>query len=532
MISRRSFLIKGIELSSTIALASSYSGCSPKIDRRETLKGPNHTLGHKLRMGTFPKPTQVIKTEVAIVGGGVSGLAAARILKQRGIEFKLIELEDKVGGNSHSDKNSVSSYPLGAHYLPIPGSYDKDLLSFLEEENVITGYENGKPIYNEYYLCFDPKERLYINNHWQEGIIPVNGIDRKSTEDFDKFYELVKKFKALKGSDGKEAFCIPLHFCSDDPSIKKLDTITFEFFIQQHKLSSPFLLWYLNYCCADDFGGTISTISAWAGIHYFCSRKGSASNAQPDAVLTWPEGNGWLVNKLMKYAVKETTTNSMVFQVGYENGKCIVDYFDAIKEESIRLVSEKVILATPQFINQRILSGTLERKIDYAQFFYAPWMVANITCSNHLEEKRGERLSWDNVIYGSKSLGYVNSNHQNIQLFSDRQVITYYLPLTGADSNVERKLSHQRSFKDWYELVIEDLKLPHPTIEQSIQEVDIWLWGHGMIRPSVNFISKTSLDASASIGQKIFFVHTDTSGISIFEQAFFVGTQTAKMITA
>jgi hypothetical protein len=111
-------------------------------------------------------------------------------------------------------------------------------------------------------------------------------------------------------------------------------------------------------------------------------------------------------------------------------------------------------------------------------------------------------------------------------------VITYYLPLTGADSNVERKLSHQRSFKDWYELVIEDLKLPHPTIEQSIQEVDIWLWGHGMIRPSVNFISKTSLDASASIGQKIFFVHTDTSGISIFEQAFFVGTQTAKMITA
>jgi NADPH-dependent 2,4-dienoyl-CoA reductase/sulfur reductase-like enzyme len=89
MISRRNFLIKGIGLSSSLALASSYSGCSPKIDRRETLRGPNHTLGHKLRMGTFPKPTQVIKTEVAIVGGGVSGLAAARILKQRGIEFKL-----------------------------------------------------------------------------------------------------------------------------------------------------------------------------------------------------------------------------------------------------------------------------------------------------------------------------------------------------------------------------------------------------------------------------------------------------------
>jgi hypothetical protein len=34
------------------------------------------------------------------------------------------------------------------------------------------------------------------------------------------------------------------------------------------------------------------------GIHYFASRDALARDADGDDVLTWPEGNGWLVHKL------------------------------------------------------------------------------------------------------------------------------------------------------------------------------------------------------------------------------------------
>lgn len=39
-----------------------------------------------------------IKTHVTIVGAGLTGLTTAFYLRQRGIPFKLIEKEDRVGG--------------------------------------------------------------------------------------------------------------------------------------------------------------------------------------------------------------------------------------------------------------------------------------------------------------------------------------------------------------------------------------------------------------------------------------------------
>ncbi len=525
---RRSFLVKsGAALvGSTIVPLQS---CQSPAEIKKQLSGPNRKFGHMLLNGKFPNHSEEITTPVVIVGGGISGLSAARQLSLNSVDYVLLELENQVGGNSSKGSNSVSSYPLGAHYLPLPGKHDPDLIAFLKEVDVITNFVNDIPVYNEYYLCFDPKERLYINNHWQEGIIPQNGILADDQREFVYFHELIRGFKELKGADGKEAFCIPLSFCSNDPAVRKYDKITFKDFITKHKLKSPYLLWYLNYCFADDFGGKMENISAWAGIHYFSSRKHSA-NQTTDLILTWPEGNGWLVEQLKKHSISKTISNSVVYNVTIENGKCIVDYFDGMQGVSKRLISERVIMATPQFVNQRILSGSLNRKLDYLKFKYAPWMVANLTCSANLENKRGEQLSWDNVIYGSNGLGYVNANHQNVNLYTDQRVLSYYYPLTGDNDKEERQLAYKRNVDEWYSLIINDLNKPHPEIDKFISDADIWIWGHGMIRPSVGFISEVSALAQASIENKILFTHTDTSGVSIFEEAFYLGTQAARKI--
>jgi ribulose 1,5-bisphosphate synthetase/thiazole synthase len=46
------------------------------------ISGTNHVLGHQLWAKIFPKPTETSKHKFIIVGAGISGLSAARILKK------------------------------------------------------------------------------------------------------------------------------------------------------------------------------------------------------------------------------------------------------------------------------------------------------------------------------------------------------------------------------------------------------------------------------------------------------------------
>ena len=45
-----------------------------------------------------------MKTQVAIIGGGISGLSAAIQLKSAGIDFKILEAQNEIGGRVRSKK--------------------------------------------------------------------------------------------------------------------------------------------------------------------------------------------------------------------------------------------------------------------------------------------------------------------------------------------------------------------------------------------------------------------------------------------
>ncbi|HZY81951.1 MAG TPA: NAD(P)-binding protein, partial [Cyclobacteriaceae bacterium] len=230
-----------------------------------SISGPDMSLGHKLRELSQAIPVETIKEDIVIIGGGVAGLSAGRWLNKHGYSFRLIELENETGGNSRSGANTLGRYPLGAHYIPLPSTRHPELLKFLEECNVITGYENNLPVFNEYYLCFDPKERLFIEHHWQDGLIPQEGLSKTERDQIRKFHELMHRYREMIGSDGKFAFDIPVDNSSADNEVRKLDEITMEKFMNDNGLTCQPLCWYVNYCCADDFGSAIEETSAWAG---------------------------------------------------------------------------------------------------------------------------------------------------------------------------------------------------------------------------------------------------------------------------
>ncbi len=517
-------------------MAGSYvPACAPpeKKALAGQLFGPSHKAGHLLRTGITITPKFTEKVAVVIVGGGVAGLSAARwIKKETNLACCLLELEDQTGGNSLSGKNDVSAYPWGAHYLPLPNNTNKDLLTFLEEEKVVTGYNaEGLPFYNEYHLNFDPEERLFINGYWQEGLVPTFGVPNADQKQIERFLHLMEEMKVAKGSDGRFAFDIPLEYSSADKTFRELDNLSFQEWLTSQNLNSNYLRWYADYCCLDDFGATAAQTSAWAGIHYFAARKAQAANSDGHRVLTWPQGNHWLTERLKNQAGADLRTGSLVYHLEIMDGKVVVEYLNLQTKQPTRLIADTCIIATPHFVRNRLLAKVLDATVPtkVSEFSYAPWLVANVTL-NQVPPGKGAPLSWDNVIYGSASLGYVYANHQSVEGFPEKQVITYYQPLPDA-SPAARQEAYRKTHTDWAEQAIAELEKAHPGIRAVIERVDVWVWGHGMIKPTPGFLwGQERALAGEPIQGKISFAHSDLSGISIFEEAFYQGIKAAKQL--
>jgi hypothetical protein len=533
---RRAFL-KRLTAFAAIPFVAAYVQSCANESHKEQIGGSmiasGSAIGHMVRKeGAIPAPSSFITTDILIAGAGISGLSAARWLQANGAQnVMLLEMGNESGGNSVYGKNKVSAYPWAAHYLPLPDKTNKELIDFLQAAGVITGFENGAPVYNEYHLCHDPEERLYIDGYWQEGLIPRFGISKEDERQTGTFMKMVERLRSEKGNDGKYAFAIPVDESSADENYRGLDSISFEQYLTDNGYSSTPLKWYLEYCCKDDYGSGLKDTSAWAGLHYFAARRGVAANAPSSAVLTWPEGNGYLMDALKRQVQVPVQTGMLVHRVYEGDGFVEVDCYNVKEKKTIRIKAGKLLLCTPQHVNKHILGPGSDRGAIYDKVNYAPWVVANVTYSGALQGK-GTSLCWDNVIYGRESVGYVYANHQDL-VRGIEGVITWYMPLTGKSPVALRKAIYNKTLEDWKQLVLEDLSYAHQGIAAQITNIDVRVWGHGMIQPTVGYIwGAERRKAMEPVNGRIFFAHSDLSGISIFEEAFSQGIRAAKQILA
>ena len=532
-ISRRSLLKRSGGVLSAFAWAGLPSVLAQAYFSRSRIRGEivgaSSSVGHRLRSGEFPPVTRKESYNVVIVGGGVSGLSALRALKKGGVaSVRLLELEPTVGGNSKSGKNAVGSYPWGAHYLPLPSLENRDLIRFLDESGAIVGLTpDHLPIYREEFLSFEMQERIYYDHQWHEGLVPWTRLKGDESDEFRRFFRRMAEFRELKGSDGRRGFTIPLELSSADESIRKLDAISMAAFLSGEAFHGKELKRYVDYCCRDDYGAPSDLVSAWAGIHYFASRTGRAGNLGSDQVLTWPEGNGWLVERLRQPVESSIQTQALVTHVENESDGVLVRYWDQRAQASVEVRAQAVVYAAPRFTAKYSVP---ELKQDFSKLTYSPWMVANLTLKRPLRPRQGVSMAWDNVLLEGIGLGYVNSKHQLIERYPGRSVLTYYLPLDQESPGQARQAALETDHARWAAQVLKDLEHAHPDLPDALERADVCVWGHGMIRPTPGYLWGQARQEFLKPLGRIWFAHSDMSGISIFEEAFYRGNEAARSV--
>ena len=559
---RRQFLATG-----SLALA----GCRPASREIEGgFTGIGFERGHRLRPAAsaapgagqpppgrgFPSdpPAVTHRVHTLIAGGGVAGLAAARALRQRGIDdFMVLELEDSAGGNSRGGVVGGMACPLGAHYLPVPGDEAHEVQDLLEEFGLRQRVA-GRWVYDERHLCHSPQERLFFNGpdgpSWQEGLLPVQGVGASTLAQYSRFADQVRAAQTAA------PFPMPAFRAHASATHLALDAITFQAWLDREGLTDPHLRWYLDYSCRDDYGAGLTSVSAWAGIHYFASRHGfhapGDDAGEREGVLTWPEGNAWLTRKLAAPLLGPSggrlRTGRVVQRIEAGKQGVTVDAWDVATNTVERWQAAHCIVALPVFVAARVVVNPPDfLRQAAARTRYAPWLVANLHIDQALHDRPGAPPSWDNVLYGSPGLGYVDAMHQNLQRVPGATVLTWYTAL--GDAPDARRQLLERPWSHWRDAILTELAVPHPDLREKLTRIDITRYGHAMAVPVPGMLALGRLwnkngTFPASKGHsslreyermtptdgRLRFAHSDWSGYSVFEEAFTRGHAAASSL--
>ena len=494
------------------------------------LLGQSADVGHRVRDGFRPEPASLERAGVVIVGAGAAGLSAAWKLARSGMnDFVVLELEDHPGGTSASGRNEVSAFPWGAHYVPVPPRESRALLELLRELDAVEGEDpEGRPVIREELLCRAPQERLFFAGRWQEGLYPRYGESREDARQLAVFEAEVARWVGFRDARGRRAFAVPSALAADGPELDALDTLSMAEWLGQRGLSSPRLRWWIEYACRDDYGATLETTSAYAGLLYFAARV-EAPGDRAAEFITWPEGNGRLVNHLASVAGARVRTGVAVTDVRPVEGAVEVRAFDSVTGRPLGFRAEHVVFALPRFLARHLVAPYREAPPPHlAEFTYSPWMVANVTLDGRLREKSFP-LAWDNVLHGSKSLGYVVATHQAGRDYGPT-VLTYYLPLLDGTPAEARARLLSTSWREWVDVILADLGRPHPDLVERVASIDVWRWGHAMVRPTVGLMRGPALRAARAPLGRIHFANTDLSGMALFEEAHHHGLAAAEAI--
>ena len=522
---RRDFIKITASASVGLGLCSGCGSGSEAAKFGGELRGEKHAVGHRMRDRSLQlpllKPTEDL-WDVVVLGGGMSGLTVAHKLRKEGFERVLVlEKEDLPGGMCRGQETQGMQYAIGAHYAEYPLPNQPLLCEIYEDCGVVQGYDaKGWPQVPEHFLVRGEASNLFVEGEWLPENFPFSVATEADIKEYERFEARCRELSEWKDKAGKRAFGLPLHNISDEAWVRQLDTLSMADWLAKEGFTSDLLRWFCNIWLVDEYGATLEHCSAWAGLHFF--RSSPAADGHETPVISFAKGLGFLSERLASHFPEGSIrTATWAVQVENKPNEVWITAWNESAAQFYALKSRYVVVALPKNQVYHLVAGLAESGRDeFRGHMYSPWMVANVHLKHLPDYGEEGEIRWDNTIFDSWTMGYVNNSYTNEPNRSPeaRHVWSLYACFPD-DSVVERAKMIDKDWNYWRKLVVAELKLAHPEIESLIERLDVWLWGHPMRQPSVGSVWGPKREAMQQAFGRVHFSHVDTCGVPVVEEA-------------
>lgn len=453
-----------------------------------TVEGEENKICHQVRDGkVFSRPPASAHHDVVIVGGGMSGLAAAYLLQKH--DFLLLEKEPHFGGNAYLMEFEGQAYATGSAFA------DNDLVVQFAKE---IGLE-PLPVNN-----FDPTivNGEFVADTWGDGLdkLPYSPAVRESFKKFRKDMLAIDYNK-------RETELI------DTPLMDLLKG-----YVPEIKL------WWDGYG-ASSWGSRCEDSPAAAVV---AELRWMAGPTRKDDRYTWPGGLGALSKHLAellqgKFADRMQTSATIV-SVVTEKNEVNVTYLQGTELKTV--AAKAVIMATPKFITRRIVDGIPEKQDDaMQQMRYIPYALVNL-----IFDKEIYRKGYDNWCPGNSFTDFIVADWviRNQPGYHPKyNILSCYTPRPEEE---RRLLLTEPGARKIAGDVLKDFQKLLPGTNVDPVEVHLYRRGHPMYMTTPGLVSKVQPLLRQPM-DRVFFANTDSEGpSSSTTQAILAARRVAKEV--
>jgi len=454
---------------------------------------PMHAIRDGLWRAPLPQPER--RVDVAIIGGGIAGLAVAALLRDR--DLLVLERESEPGGVAKSGRWRNVDYALGSAYVVDMSDSFRALYETLGLAPRPVGAPVDRALTGEA-GAGDPRD-----GKWRGAYDRLKALLRRLGESPD-FPE------------------IPIAEASE-PALA-LDRLSLREFLRRESIGAE-LSGLLDAYCLSALGAPADEISAYAGVNFlseinapiYAFPGGNAAIARAMAARLSRAGEGRIVTGAAVYAVEPA-----------DGGYARIGWFDARHPAEPRCLEARwAVVAAPYFFAGRILRGVdPAATAKMTGLRQGSYLVANCCF-----EGPPPQLAYDSWALGAQSFSDAISATAVLPAADrpkDHSVLTLYAPFRDPSAGRARLLAGDRAA--FVAPMAVELRrfLPEAFDKARLVEARLTRWGHHHLIAAPGIVA--TMRALPKRFGNVLLAHSDGQGLPAVESAIVEARSAARII--